>query len=128
MLHVLRIDNGHKKLHAETQLFDHLIGAGEQRRWDFEAERLRGLEVDHQLDLGGLLNWQVGGLGAALEYPVDKLGPGGTRWPRTERLRDLSKLLGVTPRAIRKLVVKKTLRQERHGVFDLIDAVRASAL
>ena len=34
--------------------FDHLVGAGEQRRWHVEAERLGGLEVDHQLVLGRL--------------------------------------------------------------------------
>jgi hypothetical protein len=30
-----------------TVLFDHLVGAREERGWDSEAERFRGLEVDH---------------------------------------------------------------------------------
>jgi hypothetical protein len=37
-------------------LFDHFIGAGEQHRRDFDAERSRRLEVDDQLDFGRLLD------------------------------------------------------------------------
>jgi len=36
-----------------------------QMQWHVEAERLRGLEVDHQLELGRLLNRQIGGPSAA---------------------------------------------------------------
>src|SRR5258708_34032244 len=35
-------------------LFDHLVGAGAQRRRHLEAERLGGLEVGHELEPGRL--------------------------------------------------------------------------
>src|SRR6266576_1026111 len=41
------------------RLFDHLVGCGEQFVWDGDSERLGGLEVDHQLEFGGFLNWQL---------------------------------------------------------------------
>jgi hypothetical protein len=43
--------------------FDHLVGAGEQSGWDFDADRLRGLEVNDQLELGRLQDGQFGRLG-----------------------------------------------------------------
>src|SRR5690348_3003188 len=43
-------------------LFDQLVGAALQRHRNGEAERLRGLEVDDELDFRGLLNRQVGWL------------------------------------------------------------------
>jgi hypothetical protein len=42
--------------------FDHLVGAQKERCGHIDAERLRGLEIDDQLDLGGLLHRQVGRL------------------------------------------------------------------
>jgi hypothetical protein len=43
-----------RKLTIGAALFDHLIGAGEQRRRHVEAERLRRLEIDDQFELGRL--------------------------------------------------------------------------
>ena len=60
--------------------FDHLIGAPEQRQRHGEAKSLRGLEVDDQLDLRGLLDWQIGWL-FALENAA------GVDAGLTERLR-----------------------------------------
>ena len=51
-------------------LFDHLVGKREQRRRNFEAERLGCLEIDHQLELGGAVDRQLGRLGA----PEDTAG------------------------------------------------------
>jgi hypothetical protein len=42
-------------------LFDHLIGAAEERERDREAKRLGGVEIDHQFELRRLHHWQVGG-------------------------------------------------------------------
>ena len=43
---------------------NHLVGGGEQRFRDGEAERFGGLQIDYQFELGRLHDWQVGGLGA----------------------------------------------------------------
>ena len=43
-------------------LLDHLIGPAQQRRRDRQAECLGGLQIDDQLELGGLLDGEVGGL------------------------------------------------------------------
>src|SRR5947209_3972300 len=49
---------------ANSILFDHLVGERQQLIRHIQAERLRGLKVDDQLDLCALLHWQVRGLRA----------------------------------------------------------------
>src|SRR5262249_21949041 len=49
---------------VEHGLLDYLVGAAEDRRRNREAERARGLEVDHQLELRWLLDGKITGLGA----------------------------------------------------------------
>src|SRR5262249_20535474 len=45
-------------------LFDHLVGASEQRGWHREAEGFGGCQVNDHREFGRLQDRQVGGLGA----------------------------------------------------------------
>jgi hypothetical protein len=54
------------------QLFNDLIRPRQQRRRDCEAEGLGGLEIDDEIELGGLLDRQATRL-AAFENLVDVL-------------------------------------------------------
>src|SRR5437667_1696388 len=49
--------------------FDDLVGAGEDRWWDRQAERRGGLEIDDQLEFRRLLDRQIGWLGALEDLP-----------------------------------------------------------
>src|SRR6516162_6111803 len=51
-----------RQLLANDVSFDHLVGDREQLVWNLDAERLSGLEVNHQLELGRLLDRQIGRL------------------------------------------------------------------
>jgi hypothetical protein len=55
---------------------DHLVGAGEQCRRNVDADPLRRFEIDHQLELDGLLHWEVGRLFAVKNATsIDPLQP-----------------------------------------------------
>lgn len=54
----------------KTSLFDHLVGASEQHRGNFDPNRFRRIGIDHQLKFRGLLDGQIGRFGA-LEYLVN---------------------------------------------------------
>jgi hypothetical protein len=51
-------------------LLDHIVGASEQRWWNGQSERFRGLEVNCQLVLCRRLRWQFGRL-LAFEDAID---------------------------------------------------------
>src|SRR3984893_12048785 len=58
---------------ANTALFDHLVGAGEHCSWDGEAKRLGRLEIDDEIEFGGLFDWDVGRL-RPTQNLVDEFG------------------------------------------------------
>ena len=55
---------GREQPQQNRSLFDHLVGAGEQRRRHIDTHRLPGFDVDDQLKLCRLLYWQLGRLSA----------------------------------------------------------------
>jgi hypothetical protein len=55
---------------AIPSLFDHLVGAGEQRREHVKTKCLRAFQIDYQLVFGGPLHGKVGRL-LTLENAVD---------------------------------------------------------
>src|SRR5215467_5083387 len=57
----------------QYRLLDHVVGADEDRLRDRQPERLGGLEIDHQLELGRLLDRQIGRF-RPLQDPVDQVG------------------------------------------------------
>src|ERR1044071_3859669 len=68
----------------ELPSFDHLGGLGQNRLRDSEAQRLRGLEVDDEIEFRRLLDWKIGRLlalqdaadvDARLTIHVQEVGP-----------------------------------------------------
>jgi hypothetical protein len=58
---------GQKRTRAPQRtasLFDHIVGAREQRSRNDRADRLRGFEIDDELELRGLLHRKIGGFTA----------------------------------------------------------------
>jgi hypothetical protein len=66
--HAAECDRGVTPFHSMT-----LSGAGEQHRWDFNAERLRGLEI-YQLKLGRLLHGQIAWV-CSIQYLLHAIAP-----------------------------------------------------
>src|SRR5262245_3966482 len=81
--------------------FDHLVGAGEQRRRHVERERLCGGQIDDELELGRLLDWNIGRLCSA-QHLVDDLGGAspsvGEVWPIRHQCPGFDILAGIEAR------------------------------
>src|SRR5262245_59875371 len=72
---------------AHGNSFDHLVGAGEQRRWHGEAELFGSFEIDRQLVVGRVLHRKIGRL-LALEDAINVNGGEPVRVGRVGRVGD----------------------------------------
>src|SRR5215472_10445442 len=67
---LLSANSGREQSQQGNPLIDHLVGACGAAGRHFEPEYFGSLEVDNKLELGGLIDRQIGGL-LALENPGD---------------------------------------------------------
>ena len=63
-----RVTTASQRIAAKRSLFDHIVGEGEQRWRHGEAERLRGKEVDSEIELGRLFDREVGRFRSAQNF------------------------------------------------------------
>src|SRR5262245_27597523 len=84
---------------SDHDLLDHVVRAPEERRRKDETEHLGSLEIDHQLELGRLLDGQVAGLGA-LEDLVDIGGRASERVGRAGPIGHEAAVVHVLPHSV----------------------------
>jgi hypothetical protein len=72
--------------HLRTALFDDLVCPAKERERDYQLESLCSLEIDHEPELGRLLDWKISRLcalqdlvhvGSGLSERISKTGPIG---------------------------------------------------
>src|SRR5215471_20836539 len=56
------VPKAHSALRQKTTLFDHLVDDRKQTRWDCDAERLCGFQIDEELEFCRLHHRQIGRL------------------------------------------------------------------
>src|SRR5262245_16112810 len=95
----------------EGRLFDHLVGAREQDRRDIETQGPCRLQVDHELELGPLLDRQIGWL-CPFEDLVDEDGGAVPHIFETNRIGEQATHLGHLPESAdqRQTVARRCLR------------------
>jgi hypothetical protein len=68
-LELLRTDRSRRSCRRSRRLFDHLVGAGKQRRRRRDAERPGGFQIHVELKLGRQLHRQIGRARACQRVP-----------------------------------------------------------